>query len=61
MQKEFEDKIQIKVSFSNNTPIIQLYDKQSNTLIFNITLPTKNLINVIAPEYNITEINDKNF
>lgn len=61
IQKEFENKIQIKISFSNNTPVIQLYDKQSNTLVFNITLPTKSLINVIAPEYSITEINDENF
>jgi len=35
--------------------------KQNNTLIFNITLPTKTLINIIAPDYGIANINNENF
>lgn len=58
---EWENKIQVKVSFTNHIPVIQLYDKQNSTLIFNITLPTKTLLQAIAPNYTVTDITDESF
>ncbi|MDR2540444.1 MAG: hypothetical protein LBD11_01330 [Candidatus Peribacteria bacterium] len=55
-----KNKVSLKIVTSGNTLLIQVFTT-AGELIFNITLPPQELVNVIAPSYTITSINDEYF
>jgi hypothetical protein len=55
-----KNKVSLKVITSGNSLLIQVFTT-AGELIFNITLPPQELVNVIAPKYTITSINDEYF
>ena len=47
----FKNKITTKVSLTSHSPVIQIFD-QAEQLIFNISFPTEQLIDITAPTTN---------
>ena len=57
IQPAFQGKVEIKVSLAANSPVIQIYTT-AGELLFNITLPPQELLNVSAPNHTVTTINE---
>jgi len=57
VQEEFKDKVYLKINFVANVPLLQVYERENSKLLFNITLPIEEFLQVAAPEYTITDVN----
>ncbi|MDR2415347.1 MAG: hypothetical protein LBD75_01720 [Candidatus Peribacteria bacterium] len=50
----------LKVSLTSNVPVIQVHTL-AGELMFNITLPTKEVVAIVAPNFTITPLQDESF
>ncbi|MDR0650316.1 MAG: hypothetical protein LBG59_02675 [Candidatus Peribacteria bacterium] len=50
----------LKVNLSSKIPVIQVHNL-AGELMFNITLPTKEVVTVLAPNYTITPLQGESF
>lgn len=59
--EEYKNRLEIKVAVIKDTlmtPLIKIYDKETNQTLFNITLPIQEIIGIKADNYTKKEITD---